>query len=1310
MLFVFIGVFLNIIECSELSIKRKETMKKLIPDFIAERYRQNELSGKMQAATMFLDISGFTPMTERLMREGKEGAEVLSVIINDIFNPVIDSVYESGGFVSTFAGDAFTSIFPDVKNTCGVLKCACEIIDIFNETGRQNTKFGEFDLFVKLGLSYGEVEWQIIGNHENKSYCFRGDAIDSCARCEHHCEKSDIVLDDKILSIAGEEKIQTVKLNDTYHKLTGVHKSESYLEKDMMKERSISREVLEKFVPKQIITLSQKGEFREIVSVFISFKESKDKRELNYLIGEIITNAILQGGYFNKMDFGDKGGVSLVLFGAPVSHEDNLTRALNFITQIRNDFKEDIRAGITMGIAYCGMVGSDRRCEYTALGDTVNQSARFMMKADWGDIWISEFVSKKITERYDFQDLGKMEFKGKKDQIRVYGLQKKNTNDERGFFSGEMIGRKKELALLKDSAAPLRKNKFAGIVYVYGEAGMGKSRLVYEFTRSVSEYHVIVMRTDNILKISMNPFKYFLHNYFNQLTARDKETKKKNFEEIYGKLLADLADLKDSGSEEIISELKRTKSIISSQLEIFYENSLYEHLDPKGRYENTVFAYKEFFKGLSLIKPLIIQIEDIHWLDEDSHKVFQTLCRLIDDFPIMILATGRFNDDGSKPSIKVDKGVCQREIILDRLEEESASAFVELQLEGEADSELLQLINDKTEFNPFYIEQFICYLKESELLVLEDNLYRLKSTGIEIPGTVSAIIIARIDRLESELKNIVQIASVLGREVELEVLMNLLHTYQNVQDKKQITVYLAEIENEQIWSRLAEIKYIFRHALLHEAVYEMQLKGRIRELHNLAARSIRDIYEDNEEKHYEIANHYDKAENFEQAACYYRKAGEYHKKNYENIKAIECLDRYLTLAQNIDADETDILQALRSKGGILELIGRWDEAQEIYEKCVVLTETSNDGGSLGECKCDLGNLIMNRGRYEEAMELFEQAKTIAENIDDKMLLANVVKNMGFLYCDKADYGRAMRCHEEQKRICLELGDKKNYSTAVGSMGIVFKNQGGYEKAMCCYEEQKRICLELGDKKGYSIASANMGVVYMNLGEYEKAMQCHEEGKRICLELGCKQNYSIAIGNIGNLHYLQGEYEKAMHCYDEQKQICLELNHKMGYLVTVGNMGMIYLKQGNYEKTMWCYDEVIKTDRELELKSYLCEDLQYKADLLFILKDFENAKSLNDEANQTASEVRRKDIIFSSTILDLKLHALKNPDEAVSKLKQLLYGENEAENTALIHYEIHKINKSVEHRQKALESYYKLLEKIPKQEYEDKIAELNGEKE
>ena len=171
-------------------------MRNLIPAFINDMNKANKYNEKFTATTMFMDISGFTLITEKLMREGKEGAEILSSILNNFFEPIIDSVYKRGGYISGFAGDAFFAIFPDPIEPIEALYSSNDIIRIFKENEIQKTRFGEFILQIKIGLSYGEVEWGIPGPKNKKSYYFKGNTINECSNCEKHCESMQIVIDD----------------------------------------------------------------------------------------------------------------------------------------------------------------------------------------------------------------------------------------------------------------------------------------------------------------------------------------------------------------------------------------------------------------------------------------------------------------------------------------------------------------------------------------------------------------------------------------------------------------------------------------------------------------------------------------------------------------------------------------------------------------------------------------------------------------------------------------------------------------------------------------------------------------------------------------------------------------------------------------------------------------------------------------------------------------------------------------------------------------------------------------------------------
>ncbi len=184
-------------------------MKNLIPHFIYENYKNFYFKGSFDAITMFVDISGFTQMTEQLMKAGREGAEVLSILLDNVFEPLIKSVYDRGGFISGFAGDAFTAIFHNLDDPYQPIYSANCIRNAMKENHIQKTRFGDFDISVKIGISYGKVDWAIIGADKQRTYFFKGNPIDGCAKSEQLSERMEITYDESLRDF-----LQNIKAED----------------------------------------------------------------------------------------------------------------------------------------------------------------------------------------------------------------------------------------------------------------------------------------------------------------------------------------------------------------------------------------------------------------------------------------------------------------------------------------------------------------------------------------------------------------------------------------------------------------------------------------------------------------------------------------------------------------------------------------------------------------------------------------------------------------------------------------------------------------------------------------------------------------------------------------------------------------------------------------------------------------------------------------------------------------------------------------------------------------------------------------
>ncbi|MFN3410528.1 MAG: tetratricopeptide repeat protein, partial [Exilispira sp.] len=845
---------------------------------------------------------------------------------------------------------------------------------------------------------------------------------------------------------------------------------------------------------------------------------------------------------------------------------------------------------------------------------------------------------------------------------------------------------------------------------------------------------------DSIIKGSLYPFADFLKKYFMQDTAKSEKQNKENFEKIYDKLLNKLSSIINKDAEGLIKELNRTKSFIAALIGIYYEKSPYQTIDPKGRYENTLYALKDFFIANSLLKPTIIILEDLQWLDYDSMEEFKILTRNIKNYKIGLILTGRFFDDGSKPLLKIDDDIEKDEIYLENLSTLSSEKLIDIQLTDRADEKLKSFIFSKTLGNPFYIEQFCQYLIENNLIIRTEQGYKLIDKNIDIPSSINLIIMARIDRLSQELKEAVQIASVIGVEFELQILDRLINEVMknSIEDNNEI-VY--ECEKQKIWISLSEIKYIFKHALLQQVAYEMQLKQRLIFVHNLTGKIMEELFKDNPQKYIEIAYHYDKAENIEKAIFYFHKAAEFCKANYNNNETIKCYDKLLTLVKN----EEKIIEILNNKGLVLELMGDWDNSEKCYREAMqislklnnqylickskelaaslliskgsydsamdLLIEAEAIAKEIGDERQysfilkDFGNIYSNQGEYDKALEYFERMKDVCLKIDDKIGYSIALENIGNVFSDKGHYEKAMKYYDEKKNICLQINDKRGYSVAIGNLGLCYHYKGELDKALECYEERKKICFEIGDRTGYAIAVGNIGNIYKDKFDLENALKCFEEIKEIFLSMGDKRRYSIAIGNIGSLFLSKGDFENAINNFELQKEICLLLDNKRGYITAISMLGQSFYFMEDYDNALKYLDEAIELAKSLNLDYHLSDLLRKKAELLYEINEIEKAKTINENSYEISKIIEAKDQIFEYNVLKYKIEKDKD------RLLSLLEKTDEDEEIALIYYTLFKIIDDeldkMKYKKMAIQLYENLFHKTGFYYYKKQLKDLKN---
>lgn len=1163
-----------------------ERTRWLVPHTILYHNARNQMCGRFRAASMFVDISGFTQLTETLMKQAKDGAEVLTEVLNSIFHPIVQEVYDHGGFISTFAGDAFTALFPvrEPEAALHAAQTAFFVSEFFARKRLVETKYGSFELGAKVGLGLGWVEWGILGE-EMHAFYFRGEAVNDCAASEHHAGRGEIVASQRLVASLGGQTT-AAPVAGGFARLLSLEA----LTLPLLRRRPRpTRQALAPFVLDAVIDLRQRAEFRNVGSLFLGFEEPGDENALNVFTSQVLELAHRYGGYFNKLDFGDKGGVMLLLFGAPISYEDDVERAANFLLALRAEGTGvRWRAGLTFGTVYAGIMGGEERCEYTAIGDIVNLSARLAMKAGWGEIWTGSEARALLADDYDFEALGKHQFKGKGAALAVFRLLGRKEMGEK-LFTSPMFGRQEEMAALHAFLAPtVEERRFAGLIYVYGEAGMGKSRLVYEVRQALMPAHDLIWAycpAEGVLRQSLNPIVYFLRGYFGQSKEQSEEENKARFDSALAALIGKLAS--KGIAAELRRELERTRSMLGALLDLRWPGSLYETLEPKLRFENTLTALVSLMQAESRLHPLVIEIDDGQVMDADTANLLQLLTREAADYPVAFIVSARYRDDGSKFKLRLDETVASAEIDLNYLAADELAAFAEQTLGAALAADVVHLLAEKTNGNPFFVEQLALDLHERNLLVPDGEGVRLMLTpahDIEVPTTITAVLVARLDRLTASIKQVVQTAAVLGREFELLVLSQMLRGDADFRRKVQ------RATEQDIWSALDELRYIFKHALLRDSAYDMQLRARLRQLHQIAGEAFEQVYARDLSGHYvDLAYHFEQAGAGEKARHYLNKAGDQAKTNFQNQMALSFYERLLALLEPRDPQRS---YACEQRADIYATIGEHDLALQQYKAALANLnageELDVDWRAPGLYR-KVGLVYMNKGEYAVAFEWMGRAERVADEADNIEMARIHNSTAAVLYRQGKATEALARC-QAGLEIAAQLHEAAEMAYGFMLRGTIHTGLGQLDEAIADYEQSLALSQSLGDLQQLTKADNSLGAVYYYKGDWERAIRHYRQSLEVAEQIGYVDQQATVSNNLGEIYTIQGQLDEAAAAF----QSCLSTWRRTGFQVGVAlsywNLAQVSVMRQQWQTALEHLQRSLETLEQLGSRDWLTAEV------------------------------------------------------------------------------------------------------------------------
>ncbi len=1116
-----------------------------IPDFICHNYEKGCLQGSLHGFTLLFDIADFTAIGMELQKHGKKGAEELSKFLDFIFAEPISIVRRYGGFVSLFAGDAFCAIFPEA-DLANITSAVQSIRAFFTLHPSYITSVGSFTVLARQTVAYGDIHWQIYKNALQNEYVFFGDPLCELARLASY-------KDELLFSESASQRIGLSHFDKTEH---GFHliTSETLSEHQYLKFPYAPKTLFAFINPRYASEIPQ-NEIRSAAFCFANMEGiAIPNRE--GAINSIQSLADKYGGYVNKFDATDKGLLAIILFGLPKSEGNTLHRICDFSLELLK-MQPKLALGICFGTVYAGFTGNGEVKEYTALGHKMNLSARLMSKSQPGEIITDENLMKELNRDYLFTYLGTLNLKGIACPLSYYRLgQRLEKVEERSEL--RFVGREKELEQIRDVIRSNLDNRQNAIIYVSGDPGIGKSRLVEVALSGINleAIHTAHVSCNAIIRYPLDAIKQIVRSYFGLSPHLTPEAGTACFRSLW----------QDIANED--KEMHRIESIIASLLSYEWEASVWDVLPPAEKPVQLTDAIIYFFHRQFIANPILIHLNDGQWLDDESRDILQILSNEgISRF--VIVSPCRYLDNGAK----VDLGLA-RHLRID----------MELGILGEADCfelicstlgldsipiETANLITARSMGNPLFVEQLSFYLQENGLIdnsgALTGEIGHLSSFGI------SDIVCSRIDKLSEKVRSCLYGASVLGMEFNVMVLSQMLNG--NLQDELTAGV------STRIWKDLDELRYIFTHIMIKDIVYQRMMSEKLKELHETAALAMEFVYANRlSEKAEEIALHFEKAGNAAMTAKYLDKAGEWFRGKFAFSKSEQYLSKALDIRQGLFGEEhPETAESLHNLALLYWNLGMYDKAEPLYIKAHGIREKL-----LGSEHPDtivnlhhLGIMYWNQGDFERAEALFLQTKKLFEKVmgDDHANIAAACIGLGELYSQQGKFELAEPLFLQGLQLYEKVRDAEHPDIALSlnELAIMYTDQGLYAKAEPLHSRALHIREKvLGEKHPDTAVSLNnLALLYENTEQLELAEPLYLRALEIfATVLGAEHpNTAASLDGLGALCSKQGKYDQAEEFY--QRAIAI-LSKVLGTshpwtLESSNGLANLYEKMGEPEK-------------------------------------------------------------------------------------------------------------------------------------------------
>ncbi|MFH1728370.1 MAG: protein kinase [Pseudomonadota bacterium] len=863
----------------------------------------------------------------------------------------------------------------------------------------------------------------------------------------------------------------------------------------------------------------------------------------------------------------------LAIFGVPKSHDNDIERAIvsglsinNYIKSFSNELK--ININIKLSVDYGDVIVDYSKSDvnkYSVKGNAVDSVYHLLKIAPTNVVLGGEEITKYGEFGFNFEKAGS--YFSKNIKIPYYKIndrrtEKRDTFDAKKYIS-KFVGRNQEFAKLYALFCQAKEG-IGQVISIFGDIGIGKTRLVHEFISKVKH--------ENVLAIESN--------------ARPIVSKFITSDISYSLLLIlikKIAHIDDDDSEGLVKNKllslcnfgvsKNDVYLIATLFSIEFKDSNVAFLEGDQFIKELFLALKKLFSGIAETQNLVIIFDDMQWADQASFEFIDYFVKNITSKNIMTICVQR-KDQKVTEWDDLDN---YNTIELGPLSGPESLSLLQhlLPNDSKIGRDFLYTLMEQTEGNPLFLEEIAKAYKSNDIALKESNM-----KDISIPKTLQGILTARLDRLDDKSKTILRYASVIGKNFRQDLLTRVINSHPDL--KKELGEYLEEGLSKLIkdgliiiiYERDDLIEFTFKHSMTFEVVYNSMLEEMHAQVHGSVGESIESLFEDRIEEHYEIlSRHFELSGDLDKCIHYYELSGEKLQKAYINKEALECYHKCVIFLKkkaekekhNIDAINQKLADIYNRAGMIYYYTSDWDRGLKIFNLALKVAKQIGEIDRHAFSLLGLARIYKAMGNYELALKLLSEAISLALKTDDMNLIVEIKREMGGIHYFLGNIDMAIETIEEGLEEATELGDESIVARYQNDLGMIYCKKERYEEALKSFYTSLKYKEKVGDKYGVGVTLGNIVDIYFSQKNFDEALKYGEAALKTTREIDDSWGIAINLHNLGNIYIKKQIYDKAETYFKESYEISNEIGWDVGTILN--NMYATYLsyREGIFEK-------------------------------------------------------------------------------------------------------------------------------------------------